>query len=151
MKVIYNDHLEHRGVKGIKWGQRREKNREAVNRALKGKDLILTKPEAKKISKGTMSLKKAQSKRWQQSHVRNKGYSRAHAYNDSVLKNAQFAQSVNKRIGKGQDYAKAYRRTAISTFAKSTALLGGGLGLIMGAHNIANAVVKRAITRRLAA
>lgn len=148
MKVIYNDHLEHHGVKGMKWGQRREKNRKAVNRALKGKDLILTKPEAKKISKGTMSLKKVQSKRWQQSHVRNKGYSKAHAYNNSVLQNPQFAQEVNKRIGKGQDYAKAYRRTAISTFAKSTALLGGGLGLIMGSDNIANAVVKRVIASR---
>ena len=145
MKVIYNDHLEHHGVKGMKWGQRREKNRAAVNRALKGKDLILTKPEATKISKGTMSLKKVRSKRWQQSHVRNKGYNRTRAYIDSAVQNTQFVQQVNKRIAKGQDYAKAYRRTAISTLAKSTALLGGGLGLIMGADNIANAVVKRTI------
>ena len=147
MKVIYDNdaYLEHHGVKGMKWGQRREKNRASVNQALKGKDLILTKQEAHKIRKGTMSLKKVQSKRWQQSHVRNKGYSRDRAYMNSRLQGTQFAQRVNKRIGKGQDYAKAYRHTAISTLAKSTALLGGGLGLIMGADNIANAVVKRAI------
>lgn len=146
MKVIYDDnYLEHHGVRGMKWGQRRAKNRASVNKALKGKDLILTKQEAHKIRKGTMSLNKVQSKRWQQSHVRNKGYSRDRAYMNSLLQGTQFAQQVNKRIGKGQDYAKAYRRTAISTFAKSTALLGGGLGLIMGGDKIANAVVKRAI------
>ena len=147
MKVIYDNgaYLEHRGIKGMKRGQRREKNRASVNQALKGKDLILTKQEAHKINKGTMSLKKVQSKRWQQSHVRNKGYSRDRAYMNSLLQGTQFAQQVNKRIGKGQDYAKAYRRTAISTFAKSTALLGGGLGLIMGGDKIANAVVKRVI------
>ena len=147
MKVVYDNdsYLEHHGVKGMKWGQRREKNRASVNQALKGKDLILTKQEAHKIRKGTMSLKKVQSKRWQQSHVRNKGYSRDRAYRNSLLQGTQFAQRVNKRISKGQDYAKAYRRTAISTFAKSTALLGVGLGLIMGSDNIANAVVKRAI------
>lgn len=147
MKVVYDNdsYLEHHGVRGMKWGQRREKNRASVNQALKGKDLILTKQEAHKIRKGTMSLKKVQSKRWQQSHVRNKGYSRDRAYMNSLLQGTQFAQQVNKRIGKGQDYAKAYRRTAISTFAKSTALLGGGLGLIMGGDKIANAVVKRAI------
>lgn len=146
MKVIYDDnYLEHHGVRGMKWGQRRAKNRASVNQALKGKDLILTKQEAHKIRKGTMSLNKVQSKRWQQSHVRNKGYSRDRAYMNSLLQGTQFAQQVNKRIGKGQDYAKAYRRTAISTFAKSTALLGGGLGLIMGGDKIANAVVKRAI------
>lgn len=146
MKVIYDDnYLEHHGVRGMKWEQRRAKNRASVNQALKGKDLILTKQEAHKIRKGTMSLNKVQSKRWQQSHVRNKGYSRDRAYMNSLLQGTQFAQQVNKRIGKGQDYAKAYRRTAISTFAKSTALLGGGLGLIMGGDKIANAVVKRAI------
>lgn len=146
MKVIYDaDYLEHHGVRGMKRGQRRERNRASVNQALKGKDLILTKQEAHKIRKGTMSLKKVQSKRWQQSHVRNKGYSRDRAYMNSLLQGTQFAQQVNKRISKGQDYAKAYRRTAISTFAKSTALLGGGLGLIMGGDKIANAVVKRAI------
>lgn len=146
MKVIYDDcaYLEHHGVKGMIWGQRREKNRASVNQALKGKDLILTKQEARKIRKGTMSLKKVQSKRWQQSHVRNKGYDRTRAYIDSAVQNTKFAQQVNKRIGKGQDYAKAYRHTAISTFAQSTALLGG-LGLIMGSDKIANAVVKRTI------
>lgn len=132
MKVVYDNdsYIEHHGVKGMKWGQRREKNRAAVNQALKGKNLILTSREARKIQKGTLSLKKAKSSKWQQSHVQSKNYDTNRVHNDLVFHKPKFVQKVNKRISKGQSYQKAFGRTKLSSVVKGGVELGAALALM---------------------
>lgn len=132
MKVIYDDgaYLEHHGVKGMKWGQRREKNRAAVNQYLTGKNLILTRREARKIQKGATPLKKVKSSKWQQSHVQSKNYDTNRVHNDLVFHNPKFVQKVNKRISKGQSYQKAFGRTKLSSVVKGGVEVGAALALM---------------------
>lgn len=109
MKVIYDNgiYLEHHGVKG--------------------KNLMLTRREAHKIQKGTMSLKKAKSSKWQQSHVQSKNYDANRVHNDLTFHKPEFVQKVNKRISKGQSYQKAFGRTKLSSVVKGAGRVAGAL------------------------